>query len=137
MKRISIILLAVTLLFACRSMGRGRGYEDLKATLNDFIESCEVYLIALERNDTPEGVASAINSFVDSQNVLRPQLERLMTKYPELSEKDNMPEDVMKLTKRLYNLMYSPLSKSADEKLKRFKDNPLVMEALIKLQTLR
>lgn len=135
-RRLVYTLLPLLLIFSCLSTG-SKSYEDLESVLYSFIDSCESYLQDLEDNDKPEGIAYTINSFVDSQNLIRAELKRVMRKYPELSREQNIPTELKRLTERMYYIMNSDRMKSAEEKIERFKDEPPVMEALVRLQSLR
>lgn len=136
MNRLVIILLPLFFTLSCLSTGN-KSYDDVTMVLKRFISSCETYLQALEDNDTPEGIANAINNFVDAQNAIRPELKRVMRRYPELSNEKKIPHHLKELTEKMQNIMISIRMQKAEEKLREFKDKPPVMEALVRLQSLR
>ncbi len=91
MKQILSIITVLSLL--CLAVGCGGGkYGDVVSLNEEFVKLMEAYLTSLDQAGSAKDVASAMNRFAESMEVLGPKMKKMAEKYPELKDKNNLPE---------------------------------------------
>lgn len=94
-----IIAATLMLLFVSLSAFSSPGkYADIKRVMNDYSEAVEGLLTSLDaanESEDAEAVAEVLKSFIDRAKALNMEMEKLEKKYPELSDQDNVPDDLM------------------------------------------
>jgi phosphoglycerate-specific signal transduction histidine kinase len=92
MKRVLVVV--VVLLLGLVVSGCGSKYADVKKLQVRFGKAVEAYAADLEKADDAKSVAKAANRFADEMEVLRPKMNAMSEKYPELKDKDNVPKEL-------------------------------------------
>lgn len=94
-----MIAAALMLLFVSLSAFSSQGkYADVKKIMTAYSETVESLLASLDtanENEDAEAVGEALKSFIDRAKALNLEMAKLEKKYPELSDQDNVPEDLM------------------------------------------
>lgn len=122
MKPRTVILLACSLIAICLCHGCGgrddtgaeeapprradvgkpsHQYADIEEFSDQYMRLIEEYAAAMDRADSAQAVATAINRFADGIEKLGPAMQRLREKYPELEDNQDLPEEVKKLESRM------------------------------------
>jgi len=79
----------------------GSKYADSIEVNEKFVQLMEDYVNALEKASSADQVATAMNSFADGMEVLGPKIKELAKKYPELTNTENLPEELKASQKRV------------------------------------
>ena len=119
------ILVSLFLLNGCSS----KKYADAEKTRNDYINIMDEYITALDESDDAEDVAKAMNRFCDKMEVLMPRMERMVEKYPDLKDTQNLPEELKESQKGIEALKEKMIS-SMLTSLKTYMGDPEVQKAL-------
>jgi len=85
--------LAVLLLFA----GCAGKYDDAKKVNKEYMALVQGYVDDLEKTETAQDAAKAINRFADGMEGLWPKMKALSEKYPELKDRNNIPEELKEM----------------------------------------
>ena len=125
-----IVLLAVT--GALMSCG-GRQYSDAIEVNNQFADACEEYINTMGKANNASSAAAATNKFAAKVEKITPQMRRITKKYPELRNRNNIPDELRKVRERSDNLG----GKMAEVMMKTsltYRDDPEVIKAQQRLQ---
>jgi prefoldin subunit 5 len=110
-------------------------YTDAKRVTIKYLETMEKYATAVEISDTPDALVQAVDRFVDEMAALRPEMEAIEKKYPELTDMATPPSELEDLAQRMD--MLSQRMVAAQTKLMQYSSNPDVQQALQKLQNIK
>jgi hypothetical protein len=110
-------------------------YSDAKRVTIKYLETMEKYATAVERANTPDVLAQAVDRFVDEMAALRPEMEAIEKKYPELTDMATPPVELEDLAQRMDTL--SQRMVAAQTKLMKYATDPDVQRALQKLQNIK
>ena len=110
-------------------------YADAKRVTIKYLEVMEKYATAVEESNTPDALAEAVDRFVDEMAALRPEMEAIEKKYPELTDMTTPPSELEDLAQRMDAL--SQRMVAAQTKLMQHSSNPDVQRALQKLQNIK
>ncbi len=80
--------------------GCGGKYEDARKANEQYVLLLERYVMDMERSKEAQDVALAMNRFSDGMEKLWPTMKQITAKYPELKQKNTMPEELQELEKR-------------------------------------
>ena len=84
--------LAVSFLIAgCAGKGK---YDDAKKVNKEYMALVKDYVDDLEKIENAQDAAKAINRFADGMEALWPKMKALTEKYPELKDRNNVPEEL-------------------------------------------
>lgn len=100
MKR-KIIWLCVVLGFVLTVTGCGGKYSDAVEVNEKFTSALLDYFKDLEKVDSADAAAKAINKFAEKMEKLGPEMKRMAEKYPELKDTANLPEEMKASTKEV------------------------------------
>ncbi len=114
--------------------GEGK-YTDAKRVTIKYLEAMEKYALEVERSNTPDALAQAVDRFVDEMAALRPEMEAIEKKYPELTDMATPPSELEDLALRMDTL--SQRMVAAQTKLMQYSTDPDVQRALQKLQNIK
>jgi hypothetical protein len=125
-KGLLILALAVGLAgsLACTKGGK---YGEAKALLNKSLVAMEDFAKAMDKATEAKAVAAAINSFKDVMADLKPKMQALDKKYPELKNETNPPEELKPLMDKLQETSGKMLN--AMMKAYQFSQDPEVQKA--------
>ena len=110
-------------------------YADAKRVTIKYLETMEKFATAVERSNTPNALAQAVDRFVDEMAALRPEMEAIEKKYPELTNMSTPPSELEDLALRMDTL--SQRMVAAQTKLMQYSTDPDVQRALQKLQNIK
>ena len=89
------LILSALLLSGC-----GGKYEDARQANEAYVQILERYIADMDESETAQDVAAAMNRFSDGMEKLWPTMKQITEKYPELRQKDTMPEELQDLEDR-------------------------------------
>ena len=101
------LILVLFLIIGCG----GSKYSDVITLNQEYIAMTESYVTDIDKAETSEQVASAMNRYADNLEKIWPQLVALSEKYPELKDINNQPEE-LKVTQKEAELMGQKLSET-------------------------
>ena len=73
-------VILIFLVIAC-----GGKYDEVESTLNDYADAMEHYIGRMEKADSAEAVAKAMQDFTEKMSALAPRLQEMNRKFPELA----------------------------------------------------
>jgi len=82
--------LAVSILMA----GCGGKYADAKKVNKEYMDLVQGYVDGLDKAENAQDAAKAINRFADGMEALWPKMRALSEKYPELKDRNKVPEEL-------------------------------------------
>ncbi len=91
MKKFAALLFSMSLILP--GCGGGK-YADLKSAIDSIIQIQETYFSSLQKAQSAQDVASAINSYTDSIMQITPALNGMIQKYPEIKNSDTPPAEL-------------------------------------------
>lgn len=74
----------------------GGKYSDARQTLENFVNTANDYAETLEKAKTPQEVVTGMNLFADRIEKLKPEMDAMNEKYPELKELGTNPPEELK-----------------------------------------
>jgi len=116
-------ILLILLVIAC-----GGKYDEVESTLNDYADAMEDYIGRMEKADSAESVANAMQDFTEKMNALIPRLQEMNQKFPELASDRDAPKELEKVSLRMTEL--SPKLQSAMMKAMPYMMDPQVQQAM-------
>lgn len=78
---------------------RGK-YDDAKQANEQYVMLLERYVMDMEKSETAQDVVGAMNRFSAGMEKLWPTMKKITAKYPELKQKNTMPEELQELETR-------------------------------------
>ena len=88
----AVLLLCLGLVIGC-----GGKYADVIELNNKFIKIMNNFYDSMEKVDSAESAAAALNKMADAMEKLAPKMREMQDKYPELADPDNVPEELREL----------------------------------------
>ena len=85
-----LCVLAVSLLMA----GCGGKYADAKKVNKEYMDLVKGYIDDLDKAESAKDAAKAIDRFADGMQALWPKMKALSEKYPELKDRNSVPEEL-------------------------------------------
>lgn len=86
------LLCALAVLFLIA--GCGGKYADAKKVNQEYMGLVRGYVDDLDKTENAQDAAKAINRFADGMEDLWPKMKALSEKYPELKDRNNVPEEL-------------------------------------------
>ena len=116
------------------SCGEGK-YADAKKVTVKYLDAMEKFASAVEKASNPEALVSAVDEFDVEMNELRPEMEAIERKHPELTGAETPPAEMEDLAHRMNTVSQRLIA--AQRKLMQFSSDPQVQQALQKLQNIK
>jgi len=110
--------------FACSKGGK---YGDAKSLLAKMLDGMDNFAASMEKVTDAKSAAGAINKFKDLMADLKPKMQALDKKYPELKDQANPPEELKAEMKRMEEI--SGKMMNAMMKAAQFATDPEVQKA--------
>ena len=88
--------LAALLLVAGCTGSKGK-YADAKKVNKEYMALVKGYIDDLDKTESAQDAAKAINRFTDGMEALWPKMKALSEKYPELRDPNNSPEELKEM----------------------------------------
>jgi len=138
MRKTVIFGLAVCLVVgvaACKKGGVGGAdsyaalgkYAEVGPVLDKFITANEDFVAALEKADSADAVASAMNAVTDKMADLAPKMKAIGEKFPEFQKSDEPPAELKPFNDRLEAMMGKMMG--AMQKIAPYMQDPKVLAA--------
>ena len=122
--------LAVSFLIA----GCGGKYADAKKVNQEYMDLVQGYVDDLDKTESAKDAAKAINRFADDMEDLWPKMKALSEKYPELKDRNNVPEELKEMQAEAAEV--GKKMGSSMMKLMPYMNDPDVQKAQKRLQEL-
>jgi uncharacterized coiled-coil DUF342 family protein len=125
-KGLLVLALAVTLagFFACSKGGK---YGEAKELLNKTVTAMEDFAKAMDKATEAKAVAAGINKFKDAMAAIKPRMQALDKKFPELKDETKVPEELKPFIKKMEEMSSKMIS--ASMKAYQFIQDPEVQKA--------
>jgi len=98
LRSMGVVMLAL-LVIAC-----GGKYDEVESTLNDYADAMEDYIGRMEKADSAEAVAKAMQGYTEKVIALTPRLQEMNRNFPELATDKDAPEELETVSRRLAEL---------------------------------
>jgi len=72
-------------------------YADVKKVNKEYMGLVQGYVDDLDKTENAQDAAKAINRFADGMEDLWPKMKALSEKYPELKDRNNLPEELKEM----------------------------------------
>ncbi len=131
MKKLILLVTLGLFLMGILACGGGK-YADAISLTEEAVDAMENYCTGLEKADNAKDVAAVINKFSDTMAALKPKMDELQKKYPELKNNKDVPEEMKAITKRMEEVV--PKMMGASAKMMKYATDPAVLEATKKMQ---
>ncbi len=119
---------------ACGGAGGGK-YADAKEVMQESIDMMNDFSAAMEKADDGKAVAAALEDFLDKFESLKGKIEELDKKYPELKDKEKVPEELKDLVKEAEEA--SQKMAGSMMKIMQYASDPEVAKLMPKLQQMK
>jgi hypothetical protein len=131
--KLTAVFCAVIFIIGMTACGGGGGkYADLKPVVQKFNANTEKFIATMEKADSAEKVAAAMNDFAKIMGDLKTQMEKMEEKYPELKDMSDPPEELAEDGKKMSDLMMQ--LGSVMMKAMQYQDDEAVKDAMEKFQ---
>ena len=124
------IMLSVIIAWALVSCSVDK-YGDVKKTYQKVIKLHDAMAASIENAETAEEIAAALNAFTSEMLRIQPDLLNIIKKYPELKDKETIPEDLKPLMEKVEKS--GEKASLAMIKVLKYQHYPVVKTALSKL----
>lgn len=134
LKRVLYLSIVGMCLLGLMNCGEGK-YADAKKVTVKYLDAMENFASGVEEADSPEALVRAVDKFAREMEALRPEMEAIEKKYPELTDTTTPPAEMEDLAHRM-NVLSQRLIAS-QTKLMQYSSDPEVQQALQKLQNIK
>ena len=107
-------------------------YADAKKVNKEYMALIQGYIDDLDKTENAQDAAKAINRFADGMQDLWPKMKALSEKYPELRDRENVPEELKEMQTEAEEV--GKKMGSAMMKLMPYMQDPEVQKAQKRLQ---
>ncbi len=114
--------------------GCGGKYADAKKVNQEYMGLVQGYVDDLDKTESAKDAAKAINRFADGMEDLWPTMKALYEKYPELKDRNNVPEELKEMQAEAAEV--GKKMGSSMMKLMPYMNDPDVQKAQKRLQEL-
>lgn len=119
-----VLALGLTGFFGCKGGGK---YADAKEVMADSLKVMESFIGDMDKASDSQAVVKAINAFSKDMADLKPKLQDLEKKYPELKDQAEPPEELKPMVKQMEEM--SGKMMNAMMKLMQYANDPEVQKA--------
>jgi len=127
LKWISLLSLAVFMVGLIACGGGGGKYSDLKPLVKKYNQETEKFISAMENADNAKKVAAALTEFSQAMKQLKPKMDKIEEKYPELKGMSGPPPELGEDATKMGELMMK--MGSVMMKAMQYADDPEVKKA--------
>jgi hypothetical protein len=110
----------------------GPKYSDAVAVNKSFVDAMQVYLNDMEKANSAQEVADALDSFATKVEKIAPRMKEISKKYPELKDPKRQPEELKAI--RQQSTALGKKMGGIMMKLMQYRDDPGVKTAQMHLQ---
>lgn len=128
------LIVCVVCVWGMMSCGEGK-YADAKEVTEKYLDAMEDFASSVEKANSPEALVTAVDAFDVEMKELRPEMEVIEGKYPELRDAETPPAEMEDLAHRMNTLSQRLIA--AQTKLMKYATDPEVQQALQKLQNIK
>ncbi len=132
MKKRLVLALLCTLAASLLIVGCGGKYGDAKKVNKEYMDLVRGYINDLDKAENAQDAAKAINRFADGMEALWPKMRALAEKYPELKDRNKVPEELKETQEEAQEM--SKKMGSSMMKLMPYMNDPDVQKAQKHLQ---
>ncbi|MGD8538626.1 MAG: hypothetical protein PVI66_07910 [Candidatus Aminicenantes bacterium] len=133
-KKVLYLFLCGICVMGLLNCGEGK-YADAKKVTVKYLDAMEAFASAVENADSSEVLVSAVDEFAEKMDELRPEMEVIGKKYPELTDAAIPPAEMEDLAHRMNTLSQRLIA--AQSKLMEYSSDLEVQQALQKLQNIK
>ena len=134
LKNALFLIVCAVCVLGMMSCGEGK-YADAKKVTVKYLDAMENFASAVEKASDPEALVRAVDEFDMKMKELRPEMEAIERKYPELTDTEAPPAEMEDLAHRMNTLSQRLIA--AQTKLMKYATDPEVQGALQKLQNIK
>jgi hypothetical protein len=134
LKKVFYLLLCGVCVLGLQNCGEGK-YADAKKVTVKYLDAMENFASAVEKANTPKALIRAVDEFTGVMEDLRPEMEAIEEKYPELADRATPPPEIEDLANRMNTLSQRLIA--AQTKLMKYSADPDIQQALQKLQNIK
>lgn len=143
-KLIVLLMVVIALMFSCKKSNdsstdaKGGKYQDAKEVMGQFADIASTFVKAVDSASDAEAIANAVNAYVDSTTALKPKMDEIDAKYPELKNRDNsadIPDELKDSISNINSVMEGFMG--ALMKVQQFATDAKVKEAMDKFSALK
>jgi len=134
LKRAFFLLVCGVCVWAVMDCGRGK-YADAKRVTVKYLDAMDKFASEVEKSSSPEMLVRAVDEFAMKMEELRPEMEAIEKKYPELKDTETPPAEMEDLANRMNTVSQRLIA--AQSKLIQYASDPEVQQALQKLQNIQ
>ncbi len=132
MKKTLIVLCVAVMVLSVAACKGGGKYADVKSIMEKYIAATDKFAAAIDKVDSAEKAAAAINSYADVAKAIAPQIKAMEGKYPEFKDMDNPPAELKPIVDKAQAVATKMMA--AMGKIATYASDPKVQEAQSKLQ---
>lgn len=93
MRNMVAVVAGLGLIFGLMGCGGGK-YSDIIEVNRQFVKLMSNYVEAVDKVDSADEAAKAINDLADGMEKLAPEMKAIQKKYPELADAEELPEEL-------------------------------------------
>ena len=134
LKKTLYLLMCGLCILGLMNCGEGK-YADAKKVTVKYLDAMESFASSVEEASNPEELVRAADEFAEKMEELRPEMEIIEKKYPELADTATPPAEMEDLAHRMNTLSQRLIT--AQSKLMQYSSDPEVQQALQKLQNIK
>jgi hypothetical protein len=134
LKKVVYLIVCGVCLLGIMNCGDGK-YADAKKVTVKYLGAMESFASAVEKAKGPDALVRAVDEFEVEMKALRPEMEAIEKKYPELTDTATPPAEMEDLANRMNTLSQRLIA--AQTKLLQYSSNADVQHALQKLQNIK
>ncbi len=133
MKKFTLIVIMMVIMLVLAGCGKKSGPE---AVIADFLDTFDGYIEDMDKSENVDDAISAIEKFAKKMEVLKPQMEEMEKKYPNLKNSfkgsGDLPDELKQFEGRIKGM--GPKVASLMGKMMQYMSDPKFQEASKKLQ---
>jgi hypothetical protein len=123
----TIWAVAAIIVFGLAGCAGGGGHSDLKSVVKDYNKAVEKFITDMDKADNGKSVAAAITGFGEAMKSIKPEMEKMEAKYPQLTQMSEVPEELGEDGRKMQELAMR--MGAAMMKAMQYRDDPDVQAA--------
>ena len=113
----------------------GGKYGEAKKAMEKSIQIMDDFANGMDKADNAKEVAATINKFTKGMEALKPVMEELEKKHPEIKDQSNLPSELAPYAEKFAEIGQKFMS--AIMKTQKYQDDPEVQKAMEKMNSMR